>query len=358
MFDDSAFVPLLLDWFAASRRDLPWRRDYDPYAVWVSEIMAQQTQMDRVVPYFTRFMARFPTLAALAAADEDAVNKAWEGLGYYSRARNQHKAARVMLEDYAGQIPADIAALRSLPGVGAYTAGAIASIAFGAAEPALDANIRRVGARLLDLHEPPGSEVDRILWEFCRRILPAQRSGDFNQALMDLASKVCTPKAPTCHLCPLWSDCLAFQRGTAAQLPVRKPKAKIPHRLVLAAVITRGDEVLLAQRPADGMLGKLWEYPGGSVPEETPSLPNALRELMLSRFGFRIDVGAPLGSYKHAYTHFRITLQTFRCELPGASPLPLPPGFAWAPIGELSTFPMGKVARQISHNLAKKTPPC
>ena len=348
----------LLHWYDQNARSLPWRFEPTPYKTWVSEIMLQQTRVETVIPYFERFIARFPEIGILAASEESDVLRLWEGLGYYSRARNLHKAARVMLEEYAGQIPADIAALRSLPGVGAYTAGAIASIAFGAAEPALDANIRRVGARLLDLHEPPGSEADRIMWEFCQRILPAQRSGDFNQALMDLASMVCTPEAPTCHLCPLWSDCLAFQRDTAAQLPVRKPKAKIPHKLVLAAVITRGDEVLLAQRPADGMLGKLWEYPGGSVPEETPSLPNALRELMLSRFGFRIDVGSPLGSYKHAYTHFRITLQTFRCELPGASPLPLPPGFAWALIGELSTFPMGKVARQISHNLAKKTPPC
>ena len=348
----------LLHWYDANARSLPWRFDPTPYKTWISEIMLQQTRVETVIPYFERFIARFPEIGVLAAAEESDVLRLWEGLGYYSRARNLHKAARVMLEEYAGQIPADLAALRSLPGVGAYTAGAIASIAFGAAEPALDANIRRVGARLLDLHEPPGSEADRIMWEFCHRILPAQRSGDFNQALMDLASMVCTPEAPTCHLCPLWSDCLAFQRGTAAQLPVRKPKAKIPHKLVLAAVITRGDEVLLAQRPADGMLGKLWEYPGGSVPEETPSLPNALRELMLSRFGFRIDVGSPLGSYKHAYTHFRITLHTFRCELPGASHLPLPPGFAWAPIGELSTFPMGKVARQISHYLAKKTPPC
>ena len=348
----------LLHWYDQNARSLPWRFDPTPYKTWISEIMLQQTRVETVIPFFERFIARFPEIGVLAAAEESDVLRLWEGLGYYSRARNLHKAARVMLEEYAGQIPADLAALRSLPGVGAYTAGAIASIAFGAAEPALDANIRRVGARLLDLHEPPGSEADRILWEFCQRILPAQRSGDFNQALMDLASKVCTPKAPTCHLCPLWSDCLAFQRDTAAQLPVRKPKAKIPHKLVLAAVITRGDEVLLAQRPADGMLGKLWEYPGGSVPEETSSLPDALRELMLSRFGFSINVGSPLSSYKHAYTHFRITLQTFRCELPGASPLPLPPGFAWALIGELSTFPMGKVARQISHNLAKKTPPC
>ena len=348
----------LLHWYDQNARSLPWRFDPTPYKTWISEIMLQQTRVETVIPYFERFIARFPEIGVLAAAEESDVLRLWEGLGYYSRARNLHKAARVMVEEYAGQIPADLAALRSLPGVGAYTAGAIASIAFGAAEPALDANIRRVGARLLDLHEPPGIEADRILWEFCRRILPAQRSGDFNQALMDLASKVCTPKAPTCHLCPLWSDCLAFQRDTAAQLPVRKPKAKIPHKLVLAAVITRGDEVLLAQRPADGMLGKLWEYPGGSVPEETSSLPDALRELMLSRFGFSINVGSPLSSYKHAYTHFRITLQTFRCELPGASPLPLPPGFAWALIGELSTFPMGKVARQISHNLAKKTPPC
>lgn len=342
----------LLNWYDKNARSLPWRSDPTPYKVWVSEIMLQQTQVETVIPYFERFMQRFPDLASLAEAEESEVLQHWEGLGYYSRARNLHKAARVILNDYDGQIPADTTALKSLPGIGAYTAGAIASIAFGAAEPALDANIRRVTIRLLDLHEPPGSKTDRKLWEFARQILPSWRIGDYNQALMDLGSAVCTPNNPQCEICPLQVECLAFQRGTQSGLPMRKPKAKASHRLVVAGVITRGDEVLLARRPTDGMLGNLWEYPGGSVPEETADLPGGLESLFRTRFGLFVEVGGKVGVFKHAYTHFRITLHAFACKLADANQAPLPNGFAWVKIGELNSFPMGKVARLISQQLA------
>lgn len=348
----------LLRWYDANARSLPWRSDPTPYKVWISEIMLQQTQVDTVIPYFQRFIARFPDVPELALAEENEVLQIWEGLGYYSRARNLHKAARIIADDYAGQIPADVSALKSLPGIGAYTAGAVASIAFGAPEPALDANIRRVTTRLLDLHEPQGSKVDQILWEFSRQALPETRAGDYNQALMDLASAVCTPANPACHRCPLQADCLAFQRGTASELPVRKPKVRAPHKLVLAAVITRGSDVLLAHRSADGMLGNLWEYPGGSASEDTSNLEEALQALFESRFGLYIGVETLLGTYKHAYTHFRITLHAYNCQLADAGCVVLPPGFAWAKIADLSSFPMGKVARLISRELAKGTPSC
>jgi A/G-specific adenine glycosylase len=338
----------LLFWYDTNARSLPWRSDPTPYKVWVSEIMLQQTQVDTVIPYFRRFVERFPDLHSLARAEESEVLQVWEGLGYYSRARNLHKAARIIVNDHFAQIPADVAALRSLPGIGAYTAGAIASIAFGAPEPALDANIRRVYLRLLDLHEPPGSETDTSLWEFARKVLPGTRVGDYNQALMDLGSAVCTPTNPACQLCPVQAECLAFQRRTQSELPVRKPKAKVPHKLVVAAVITRGSKVLLAHRPTDGMLGNLWEYPGGSVPEDTSDLPKALQGLFYSRFGLIINVDSSIGTFKHAYTHFRITLHAFYCELTDSNRVPLPRGFAWVEIAELSVYPMGKVARQIS----------
>ncbi len=343
----------LLNWYDANARSLSWRSDPTPFKVWVSEIMLQQTQVETVLPYFERFMARFPNLPSLAQAEESDVLQVWEGLGYYSRARNLHKAARVILEHFAGQIPADIAALQSLPGIGGYTAGAIASIAFGASEPALDANIRRVTIRLLDLHAPPGKETDAKLWEFTRQILPDFRAGDFNQALMDLGSAICTSTKPACPFCPLQSECLAFQRETQTEIPVRKPKAKVPHKLVVAGVITRGDEVLLARRPADGMLGNLWEYPGGAVAEDSSDLPGSLRAFFKERFGIRVEVGKLLGIYKHAYTHFRITLHAFTCQLPDTTHVALPPGFAWVPLGALSDYPMGKVARLISRMLAK-----
>lgn len=341
----------LLRWYDENARSLPWRSDPTPYKVWVSEIMLQQTQVETVIPYFKRFMARFPDLPSLAQADESEVLQVWEGLGYYSRARNLHKAARIIIADHAGQIPADITALKGLPGIGAYTAGAIASIAFGAPEPALDANIRRVTIRLLDLHGQPGKETDSRLRNFVREILPHSRAGDYNQALMDLGSAVCTPAGPLCQLCPLQSECLAFQRGTQAELPLRKPRAKVPHKLVVAAVITQGRKVLLARRPSDGMLANLWEYPGASVPERTSNLPAALQELLKSRFGLLVVVDSQLGAYKHAYTHFTITLHAFSCRLPLAEQAVLPPDFAWVEIADLSAYPMGKVARLISREL-------
>lgn len=342
----------LLRWYDKNARQLPWRSDPTPYKVWVSEIMLQQTQVETVIPYFQRFMTRFPNLASLAEADESDVLQAWEGLGYYSRARNLHKAARTVVEDHAGQIPADVATLKSLPGIGAYTAGAIASIAFGAPEPALDANIRRVTIRLLDLHDLPGNETDLKLWDFAHQVLPGERTGDYNQALMDLGSAVCTPIDPACQLCPLNSECLAFQRDTQSELPLRKPNAKIPHKLVVAAVVTRGSKVLLARRPSEGMLGNLWEYPGGAVPGDTSDLSAALEALLKERFGISVELGILLGIYKHAYTHFSITLHAFTCEPTDPAHLTLPQGFEWVPIGDLPDYPMGKVARLISRELA------
>ena len=341
----------LLGWYDANARFLPWRSDPTPYKVWVSEIMLQQTQVETAIPYFQRFMDRFPDLASLAEAQESEVLQNWEGLGYYSRARNLHKAARIMVSNHSGQIPADVSTLKSLPGIGAYTAGAIASIAFGAPEPALDANIRRIYLRILDLHEPPGSKTDARLWEFAKEILPDSRIGDYNQALMDLGSAVCTPTNPHCQLCPLQIECLAFQHGTQTELPVHKPKAKVPHRLVVAAVIKRGNEVLLARRPADGMMGNLWEYPGGSLPEGTTDLPGALQALFGERFGLWIAVEAQVGVFKHAYTHFRITLHAFTCQLTDADQLSLPAEFSWVSIDSLSAYPMGKVARLISRKI-------
>ncbi len=341
----------LLLWYHENARTLPWRSDPTPYKVWISEIMLQQTQVETVIPYFERFMARFPDLASLAQAEESEVLQIWEGLGYYSRARNLHKAARVIINDFDGRIPSDTNSLKSLPGIGAYTAGAIASIAFGAPEPALDANIRRVTIRLLDLNNPQGNKTDEILWNFSRQILPDMRAGDYNQALMDLGSAICTPTNPACQLCPLQSECLAFQSGTQSELPLRKPKAKVPHRLVLAAVITRGSKVLLARRPSDGMLGNLWEYPGGSVPEDTLALPEALQALLKARFGLPVEVETSMGTFKHAYTHFRITLHAFNCYLTDADRVVLPADFAWVEIRELPSFPMGKVARLISQKL-------
>jgi len=253
----------LLEWYRLQARQLPWRGQNDAYAIWVSEIMLQQTKVDTVIPYYRRWMERFPSLEKLAAASEQDVLSVWEGLGYYSRARNLHRAARQVMTEYQGIIPGERSALERLPGIGRYTAGAITSIAFGQDEAALDGNIRRVLARLFNMDEPAYSGAgQRRLWELARQNLPDGHAGDYNQALMDLGASLCTPHAPACLVCPLVEVCQARRLATQEELPVLKTHAPIPHYTVTAAVIRRGSQVLIARRPSKGLLGGLWEFPG------------------------------------------------------------------------------------------------
>lgn len=347
----------LLDWYACHARDLPWRGHSDPYAVWVAEIMLQQTQVDTVIPYFQRWMARFPTLRALAEASQQEVLAAWEGLGYYSRARSLHRAARLVVAEYGGELPREVTALRKLPGIGRYTAGAIASIAFGLDEAALDGNVRRVLARLFDVTEPARSPAgERRLWELAAAHLPRGRAGDYNQALMDLGATLCTPRHPDCPRCPLAAICQARARGVQHQRPVTIPKAPLPHLTVTAAVIQRDGRVLLAQRPPNGLLGGLWEFPGGKV-ENGESLPACLQREIREELGVEIAVEQPLGVYRHAYTHFRVTLHAFCCRIVAGEPLPLQVAdLRWLPLDGLADYPMGKLDRLITNHIRKQ--PC
>jgi len=346
----------LLNWYQTSQRRLPWRGHADPYAVWVSEIMLQQTRVETVIPYFERWMARFPTLADLARAGEQEVLQAWEGLGYYSRARNLHRAAQVVMEKHGGRLPSTRDELEKLPGVGRYTAGAIASIAFGRDEPALDGNIRRVFARLFDVTVPARSpEGDRMLWQLAAENLPPGRAGDFNQAVMDLGATICTPRMPACLVCPVEALCLARQRGVQEERPVLPRRRETPHYTVTAAVIQRDGQVLLARRPSEGLLGGLWEFPGGKQePEET--LEACLEREIREELGVQIQVGAHLGIYQHAYTHFKVTLHAFRCRLVDQQePQALEASeLRWTPLEQLPEFPMGKIDRQIARRLLQE----
>jgi A/G-specific adenine glycosylase len=344
----------LLDWYKLQARQLPWRGQNDPYATWVSEIMLQQTRVDTVIPYFQRWMQRFPTLQELASASEQDVLSAWEGLGYYSRARNLHRAARQVISEYQGKIPTDRAALERLPGIGRYTAGAITSIAFGQDEAALDGNIRRVLSRLFAVEEPAYSSAgQRRLWELAREQLPTGQAGDYNQALMDLGASLCTPHAPACLVCPLALLCQARQLGRQEELPILKTRAPIPHFVVTAAVIRRGSQVLIARRPSKGLLGGLWEFPGGKV-EPGEELPAGLIREIREELGTHILVGEAFGIYEHAYTHFKVTLHAFICSLDGQEPRPLEASeLRWVTSAELAQFPMGKIDRSISHRLEK-----
>ena len=352
----SAIAVRLLAWYASNARALPWRiPNPDPYAVWVSEIMLQQTRVETVGFYFKRWMERFPSVAALAAAPQQEVLAAWEGLGYYSRARNLQRAAQIVNEQYGGQLPADARLLRQLPGIGRYTAGAIASIAFGQDEPALDGNIRRVLARLFDVAEDARSpRGEARLWELAAQNLPPGRAGDYNQALMDLGAQICTPRAPACHFCPLADLCQAKALGVQEQRPVLASRPAIPHYTVTAAVIERAGQVLLAQRPAQGLLGGLWEFPGGKQ-QDGEDLPACLRREIGEELGVEIEVGQALGVYRHAFTHFRITLHAFRCRLLAGEPQPIQAAdLRWAVPAGLEAYPMGKVDRQIAQKLQRE----
>jgi len=361
------FSAALLDWYALHSRELPWRNrppsheggvsaDPDPYRVWVSEIMLQQTRVETVIPYFERWMRRFPDLASLAAASQQEVLSLWEGLGYYSRARNLHQAAKVVVDEMGGALPSDPQELRKLPGIGRYTAGAIASIAFGIDAPALDGNIRRVLARAFNLSEPlrtPASE--RRLWELAAAHLPHTRAGEYNQALMDLGATICTPQNPDCPHCPLAGMCQAYALGLQDQRPVVKARPEIPHHVVTAAVIVRGGQVLITQRPAKGLLGGLWEFPGGKQ-QPGEDLVACLQREINEELGVKILVGTQLGAYRHAYTHFRVTLHAFCCALSnGDQPKPIQvDDLRWVSPDDLPDYPMGKIDRQISKDLSQK----
>ncbi len=347
-------VNSLLAWYQQNARDLPWRRCNQAYGIWVSEIMLQQTQVATVIPYYERWMARFPSIKTLAEADEQDVLTLWEGLGYYSRARHLHQAAKQVMQQHGGQFPQTMTEIRSLPGVGAYTAGAIASIAFGQDEAALDGNIRRVMARLFDISMPlktPQSE--KTLWALARQFLPHGRAGDYNQALMELGALICTAKKPACNACPVNAGCLAYGRGVQHERPVVIKKPPIPHYLVTAAVMLSDGKIFLARRPANGLLGGLWEFPGGKAQPQDADLAACLRREIMEELGVEMIIWAAFGVYRHAYTHFKVTLHAFLCHLPlGQVPQMLHhEAFAWAGVEELPQYPMGKIDRQIAIRL-------
>ena len=343
----------LLEWYRQHARSLPWRGSPDPYAVWVSEIMLQQTRVETVIPYFERWMERFPSIDKLASASQQEVLSAWEGLGYYSRARNLHRAAQIVLRSLGGMLPADLRSLVNLPGIGRYTAGAIASMAFGLDEATLDGNVRRVLARVFDVDIPARSPAgERLLWELAAAHLPPGRAGDYNQSLMDLGASVCLPRAPDCSRCPLADICQARRHGVQEQRPVIQPKSAVPHHTVSAAVIVRDGKVLIAQRPSTGLLGGLWEFPGGKL-EPGEDLHACLQREISEELGVPVAVKHQLGEYRHAYTHFRVTVHAFFCDLgQDAQPTPLQvDDLQWAAPSILQDYPMGKIDRQIARDL-------
>jgi A/G-specific adenine glycosylase len=343
----SRFASRLLNWYRQNGRTLPWRGHRDPYAVWVSEIMLQQTRVETVIPYFEKWMKRFPTVKALAQSSEQDVLNLWEGLGYYSRARNLHKAAKIVIERYNGQLPQDLDALRKLPGIGRYTVGAIASMAFGMDVPALDGNIRRVLARIFDVNEPADSPAgERILWGLAAKYLPTGEAGNYNQALMDLGAAVCLPKNPRCLICPVMKLCKAHELGIQESRPVMKPKKKTPHYVHAAAVIEKNGRVLLARRPPKGLLGGMWEFPNARVNGDPAK---ELAKAIQTAARLKVRRKDALKVVEHAYSHFSVTVHPFRCELILASKNQ---NVKWVRVEELEDYPMGRIDRQIARQLS------
>ncbi|HUN54103.1 MAG TPA: A/G-specific adenine glycosylase [Smithella sp.] len=339
----------LLAWYRRNQRSLPWRDTSDPYRIWISEIMLQQTQVDTVIPYYQRFLKDFPTVSSLARARLQEVLKAWENLGYYSRARNIHAAARMIVEKFDGRIPDNLEDIKSLPGIGQYTAGAILSIAYGQAHPAVDGNVRRILWRLYAVRKPvDDTREQRRLQKLAASLIPVKYPGDFNQALMDLGAMICKAKKPECSRCPITRHCVARQSDLQNVLPITGKTAAIPHRFATAAVIRNSKgKMLVVQRPASGLLASLWKLPGGFI-EDAKNLEKGLKCCVKEELDIFIRPIKLLASANHTYTHFRITLQAYECVFLKGIPRPIEcQDCRWVSPGNLKKLPMSKIDRTI-----------
>lgn len=346
-------VSALLRWYDQHRRDLPFRRTTDPYAIWVSEVMLQQTQVRTVLPYYERWMRRFPDVQALAAADEDQVLHAFQGLGYYSRARSLLRAAREVTSRFGGTLPETSLGLRSLPGIGGYTAAAIASIAFGERVAVIDGNVTRVLCRLFGLRgNPTKTPLKRTLVERATRMIPAERAGDFNQALMELGATLCTPRAPRCSSCPLARDCQARKSGSPEALP-EIAERPAPTRLTMAAslVFHAGRVAILQQDRAAPWWPGMWQFPSvGLDPKETE--PTAAQRAGRELLGLEVQVGATLAVIEHRVTRYQIRLVAYRC-VRLSTMRRRPENVRWQRLAELSEFAMPSAHRRLAEKLTR-----
>ena len=330
------FVSNLIPWYRKNARDLPWRRTKDPYKIWISEIMLQQTTVNAVIPYYQRWIKEFPTVYDVAQARSQKILKSWQGLGYYSRARNIHKAAKIICQKYQGKLPADPQRIRGLPGFGPYTTGAVLSIAFGKKLPIIDANVRRVVMRILAIEGHADPSQDGPINEFLAKIIPNKNVGDFNQALMELGALICRGREPLCLSCPVRQFCSAYQKGIQEIIPT--PKKNIVKDLNVAAGILRRDgHYFIQKRPSTGLLADLWEFPGGKIEkDETPQ--EALRRELKEEIDVDIEAVDFFMNVVHFYTQFRVKIHVFICQTksyPQANDTR-----KWVTLRELSQFPM------------------
>lgn len=308
-FFPADFTQKLLAWYGESGRDLPWRNTRDPYRIWLSEIMLQQTTVTAVIDYYQRFLEKIPTLEALATSPLEDVIDLWAGLGYYSRARNLHAAAKMVVQQFQGQFPDKVESLQQLPGVGRSTAGAISSLAFDQSAPILDGNVRRVLCRLFALQEPPRSTgADKQLWQWSEQLTPDKQVHDYTQAIMDLGAMICLPRKPLCDQCPLLELCQSHKLGLEQKLPVKAASKKIPTRSEIALLINHHGRYLVRRRIATGFLGGMWEFPTISLAADENSTEKL--NFLLSDFSLQ-GTAEPIGNIQHIYSHFRLTSYAF-----------------------------------------------
>ena len=351
----------LLPWFAQNRRSMPWRSNRTPYRVWISELMLQQTRVDQATPYFLRFMKRFPSLKSLAAASQEEVLKMWEGLGYYSRARNLHKAARIIVEEHKGRFPKTAEAMIRLPGIGSYTAAAIGSLAFNLDMAVLDGNVIRVLSRLFAYTRDTRSAAAKSeLQQLADALLIKGQAGNFNEAMMELGATICAPRAPDCTGCPLARVCLGHASGRPTDYPVKAPKKKVPHLVVGAAVVAnRKGQVLVARRRSEDMLGGLWEFPGGKQ-EPGETIRQCIARELHEELGIHAEVGDFLMTVHHAYSHFTMDLHTYHAKIRAGRPRPLQcADYQWLEISELRNVPYSRadlyIVDELELTLEKKS---
>jgi A/G-specific adenine glycosylase len=335
----------LLQWYKKNKRDLPWRKTRDPYAIWVSEIMLQQTQVETVIPYYQKFLESFPTVRHLAKSDLSKVLKVWEGMGYYSRARNLHRAAQIVLNCFNGKIPDTLKDLVSLPGIGRSTAGAILSFAFHKEAPILDGNAKRVFSRLFAVSGNPGErKTEQLLWQLSESLIPKGHANSFNQALMDFGSMLCTLKEPQCLHCHLHLFCKGSASGNPEKFPSKGIKKTIPHMESVSAVIKKGGKVLLKQRPPVGLLGGLWEFPNWRIEgKQRMRLRLRLRNTIKKEMKMDVEVKELIGVFNQTYSHFKLTLHVFYCP-----PLDRRGKGKWVPVKSLPLLPMSRIHRRVA----------
>ena len=344
------FAEALTNWYKYDHRQLPWRETTNPYHIWLSEIMLQQTQVVTVLPYYDKFLKQFPTIKDLARADLNTVLKAWEGLGYYSRCRNLHKAAQLIVEQHDGIFPKTIEAVEALPGIGKSTAGAILTFSFGQKHPLLDGNVKRVLSRLYDINEVISStKLQNSLWEYSTALL--EETDDpysYNQAIMELGATLCSRTKPSCLLCLVRTFCDAAENGTQELRPVKLETRKIPHYNIGVGVIqNQQGQVFIQKRPEEGLLGGLWEFPGGKQENDEAIEKTVLREIK-EELELNVDLGEPITTVKHAYSHFKITLYAYHCKLQSGEPKPKAcEQWKWVEPTDLKLFPFPKANKKV-----------